>query len=227
MASRKFWKGFTAGAAAGAGAGFGSWLLFTIFHRRQSHVVRLEKSVQIGRPIEDVFHAWSDFANLPRLVRLVEEVRVQGKRSHWKMRLNDRSFEWNAELTQNIPNQALGWKSISGPKHTGRINFSPLGRDTEIHVVMNYAPPGGELAGDFTGQTSGLQRYLGQALRDFKAALEGKGQEATGDTAGLGRRAPTGVSGQQAQATGTYSRESELSGHTQTSRFGGVPNEGV
>jgi uncharacterized membrane protein len=173
--------------------------------------VRLEKSVQIGRPIDEVFLAWSNLENLSRLVRLVEEVRVNGKRSHWKLRLDGRCFEWDAELTQNILNQALGWKSVSGPKHTGRINFSPLGRDTQVHVVMNYAPPGGELAGNLTGQTAVLERYLAQALREFKAALEGKGQEIAN----------------QAQSTGTYGRETELSGRRQASRFGGVPNEEV
>lgn len=225
MASRRFWKGFAAGAAAGAGAGFGSWFLMRAIFRRASQIVRLEKSLQIGRSIDEVFLAWSDFERLPRLVRLIEEVRVQGKRSHWKMRLNGRSFEWHAELTQSIPNQALGWKSVSGPKHTGRINFSSLGNDTEVHVVMNYAPPGGKLAGDLTGQTAGLQHYLGQALRDFKAALEGKGRETSAEAGGPGRRTPAGVPSQEEiRSTGTHGRESELPAHTQTSPFGGVPN---
>lgn len=223
MASRRFWKGFAAGAAAGAGAGFGSWFLARATFRRQSQIVRLEKSLQIGRPIEEVFLAWSDFERLPRLVRLIEDVRVEGKRSHWKMRLNGHSFEWEAELTQNIPNQALGWKSVRGPKHTGRINFSPLQHDTEVHVVMNYAPAGGGLAGDLTPQAAGLGHYLGQALRDFKAALEGKGQE-TAEAAGPGRRTPAGTADEEIRSTGTHGRESDLSGHTQTSRFGGVPN---
>jgi len=178
MASKRFWKGFAAGAAAGAGAGFGSWLLSrSVFHRFQSPVVRLEKSVQIGLPIDAVFRAWSSLERLPSLIGMIEEVQVRGKRSHWKMRVNGRSVEWDAEITQNIPNQSLAWKSQSGPKHTGRINFSPLGGDTEVHVVMNYAPPGGELAGDLLGETTALEQYLAQALRDFKAALEGKGQE--------------------------------------------------
>ena len=223
MARRRFWKGFAVGAAAGAGAGFGSCFLTRAIFRRQSRIVRLEKSLQIGRPIEEVFRAWSDFERLPRLVRLVEEVRVQGKRSHWKMRLNGRSFEWDAELTQSIPNQALAWKSVSGPKHTGRINFSPLGNDTEVHVVMNYAPPGGELAGDLTRQTAGLEHYLGQALRDFKAALEGKGQETAAEPGGPGRRTPAGIPAhEEVRSTGTHGPESELSGHR--SRFGGIPN---
>ena len=223
MASKRFWKAFAAGAAAGAGAGFGSWfLLRTVF--RRSEIVRLEKSLQIGRPIDEVFRAWSDLERLPSLVRLIEQVQVRGKRSHWRMRLDGRSFEWDAELTQNIPNQALAWKSVGGPKHTGRINFSPLGRDTEVHVVMNYAPPRVRLA-EFSGQTEALQHYLSQALRDFKAALEGKGQATASEALEPGRRTPTSVSSAEAaHATGTHGRESEVAGHTQTSRFGGVPN---
>jgi uncharacterized membrane protein len=177
MASRRFWKGFAAGAVAGSSAGFGSWLLSRVaFQRSDSPVVRLEKSVQIGAPVDVVFRAWADLEHLPARIRLLEEVRLRGTRSHWKARINGRSFEWDAKLTQNIRNQALAWKSIGGPKHTGRINFSPLGRDTEVHVVMNYAPPGGELAGDLLGHTASLEDHLGQALREFKAALEGKGQ---------------------------------------------------
>lgn len=178
MASKRFWKGFAAGAAAGTSAGFGSWLLSrAVFHRSDSGVVRLEKSVQIGRPIDEVFRAWSDLEHLPSRLRAIEEVRVRGARSHWKVRINGQAFEWDAKLTQNIRNQSLGWKSTRGPKHTGRITFSPLGGDTEVHVVMNYVPPGGEFAGDLLGQTAALEQQLAQTLRDFKAALEGKGQE--------------------------------------------------
>lgn len=190
MASKRFWKGFAAGAAAGTGAGFGSWLLSrAVFHRADSTVVRLEKSVQIGAPIDAVFRAWSNLEHLPRRLRAVEEVRVRGARSRWRVHFDGKSFEWDAKLTQNIRNQALGWKSVSGPKHIGRITFSPLGRDTEVRVVMNYAPPGGELAGDLLGHSTALEQYLGQALRDFKAALEGKGQE-TGEISTPQQRAP-------------------------------------
>ena len=82
---------------------------------------------------------------------------------------------------------------------------------------------GGELAGEITGQTAGLEHYLGQALRDFKAALEGIGQE-TAAEAGPERRAPAAIPAQEeVRSTGTHGRESDLSGHPRTSRFGGVP----
>ncbi len=178
MGTKRFWKGFAAGTAVGAGAGFGSWLLTRALRGRQHHqVVRLEKSVQIGKPVEEVFRAWSNLEQLGSLLRMVEGVQVHGDKSHWSLRINGRRAEWDAQITQRVENEALGWKSLSGPKHSGRINFSPLGHDTEIHVVMNYSPRFGAVGRSATEQTGWLEPYIEQALRDFKAALEGKGQE--------------------------------------------------
>lgn len=225
MGSKRFWKGFATGTAVGAGAGFGSWLLSRrLFKRQHVRVVRLEKSVQIGKPVDEVFRAWADLERLPSLVRMVEAVQRRGNRSRWRLRLNGRVVEWDAEVTQLVLNQALGWKSVSGPKHTGRINFSPLGNDTEIHVVMNYSPALGFFARGMTENTGVLERYLEQALRNFKAALEGKGQEARmsqPETA----RIPTGVLGnQEARSTGTFGPAPETSGTQSPPRSGDIPN---
>jgi uncharacterized membrane protein len=213
MAKRKYWSSFAAGAAAGAAAGFGSWLLARVL-RREEHqrVVRVEKSVQVGRPIEEVFRAWSNLEQLPAHLRDIEELRTLGNRSRWKVRINGKRFEWEAEVTQRVENQALGWKSVRGPKHTGRINFSPLGNDTEVHVVLNYAPPLGILGRALAESTAYLDWHIERALRDFKAALEGKGQE---------KKVPSGVAvEQETRATGTFGQD----GTTQTARFGGDPN---
>jgi uncharacterized membrane protein len=186
-------------AAGAAAVGGLSWLAWRSVGRvRDARILRLEESVQIGKPAEEVFRAWSNLAQLPGLVGFIHEVRDYGTRSHWVARVEGRQVEWDAELIQNIPNQALGWKSVSGPKHTGRISFSPLGNDTLVHVVMNYAPPL-RLTTLFRPAAPVLQRHLGQALRDFKASLEGKGQERF-----------------EQQATGTHG-----SPRTQVGRFGG------
>jgi uncharacterized membrane protein len=185
----------------------------------------LEKSLQIGRPVEQVFAAWQRLENLPLYSDLVHEVRTEGQRSRWVLNVGSRLVQWDAEITQFIPNQAIGWKSISGPKHTGRIDFSRLGNDTLVHITMNYAPPGqmGRLLSPVWGK---LESYIDQALRDFKAALEGKGQEQR-----IGRsldpnevRKPIGsVTGSPAmnqaqRATGTFA-DGELG--AQSGRFGG------
>ena len=210
MAKRRFWSGFAAGSAVGAAAGLSSWLLAKAWGRQEyGKIMRLEKSLQIGRSIEEVFRAWSELHSLPQFIPMLQRVDVQGKRSHWVLSVGGRRVEWDAKLTQKIPTQALGWKSVNGPKHTGRINFARLGNDTLVHVVMNYAPPAGAISSGVIEAFGRMEGVLEQALREFKAGLEGKGE---------GQR-----------ATGTYGGYggSENPSHgmaPQASRFGGVMN---
>ncbi|HZU23186.1 MAG TPA: SRPBCC family protein [Terriglobales bacterium] len=235
--SKKFWSGFTAGAVAGAGAAGASLLAWRVFGRtKNGRIIRLEKSIQIGRPVSEVFHAWSRLEDLPSRTGLVQEVRSEGDHSRWVMNLGGRLVRWEAEVTQRINNEAIGWKSVGGPKHTGRIDFSPLGDNTIVHITMNYAPPG-QMGNLFSPLWARLEHYIEQALRDFKASLEGKGQEGAGGSSAeripVGSVTPTPAMNQQ-RATGTYGAMhngpdavSRLDQHTQATRFGGAPESTV
>lgn len=225
---KRFWTGFSAGAAAGVTAAGASLLAWRAWGRaRNGRVLRLEKSIQIGRPVDEVFGAWSRLEQLPNRTSLVREVRTEGQRSKWILNAAGHLVNWRAEITQLLPNQAIGWKSISGPKHTGRIDFSPLGSDTLVHITMNWAPPA-KMANLFSPVGSKLEHYIEQALRDFKASLEGKGQE---NWLEASERMPMSTSGTPAmneqRATGTYgaglNHNPALDQHTQSSRFGGAP----
>jgi len=203
----QFWKGFAAGVATGAGGTVGILLALNYIgragHRR---VVRLEKSIQIGAPVEDVFRAWLDMERLPQLSDVIEQVRRDGDRSHWTVHIDGRQFEWDAEIEQFILNQAIGWKSLTGSRNSGRITFSPLGTDTIVHVTMNYAPPIRLLTPFVTSFSARIEEVIEKVLRDVKAALEAKTE----------RPLPKPV-----ESTGTYGPEL---GGTQHTRFGGAPN---
>ncbi len=182
MARKKYWNGFATGAAAGVSAAVAAWAIAHYAGSRGSRIIRLEKTVQIGRPVEEVFKAWSDLEQLARSSSLIESVTKNGDQSHWVIQVAGKRIEWDAETEQFIPNQAIGWKSLNGPKHTGRVSFSPLQNDTLVSVTMNYAPP---LAAFRVGPLrERIQSHMEQVLRDFKAALEGKGLESlrTGTT---------------------------------------------
>jgi uncharacterized membrane protein len=176
MTARSYWKGFATGATACAGVGVTVTLLAKFFGHH-AYVQRFEKTVQIGRPVEVVFNAWTNPETLLQASSIVKELSGFDDHSHWKVEVDGKQVEWDAKIEQFIPNQAIGWKSIHGPKHTGRIAFSPLGNNTILHMTMNYAPPF-LLRLPFVQPMSGrMERSIEQVLRDFKAALEGKGQE--------------------------------------------------
>src|SRR5512146_2063220 len=174
--SKRFWHGFIAGASASAGAAIGILFLVRAITGKR-HIVRLEKSLQIGRPVPEVFQYWAELERLPQTSDCILELTKNGNLSHWKVDIDGRVMEWDAEIEQFIPNQAIGWKSIKGPKHTGRITFAPIGTDTLVQITMNYAPPSPVLRPFVANLDEHLEFYMEQVLRDFKASLEGKGQE--------------------------------------------------
>ncbi len=210
MGRENFWSGFVAGLAAGAVAGVAGVLAF---QRGSSdvdrHIIRLEKSINIGRPVHEAFAAWSNFERLPDHINFVESVQRFGDRSRWRVNIDGRAFEWDAQITQVVPNESIGWKSLSGPHHTGRISFAPLSEQTVVHVVMNYEPPLGGL-GAALPLESHLEQWIERGLREFKTALERERVARTGTANEPVSTGPVGTPGEHA-APGTvrYTRPPE------------------
>jgi uncharacterized membrane protein len=178
----EFWGGFALGALVGAAAGLGAYAAAcAAAGDEDSRVLRIERSIQVARPQREVFAAWRDLNGLSQMVDRVRAVRngasLAGRgRSRWNVEVAGREFAFEAETTQLIPNEAIGWKSVSGPKHTGRVNFAKLGEDTLVHVTMNYHPPLGRLGRLLAPLEKHLERAVEESLRDFKEATEGHGQ---------------------------------------------------
>ncbi|HUR37651.1 MAG TPA: SRPBCC family protein [Terriglobales bacterium] len=172
----RYWGGFAAGALIGTAAAATAVMVANYLARNRDHrILRLEDSIQVARPVEEVFRAWSEFTNLPDYIDAIRNVQVQGTHSIWTVSANGKESRWEAETVQFIPNEAIGWKSVTGPKHTGRISFSPLGDQTIVHVTMNYASPLGRFTLLASPVSEVITSVVNEALRDFKAAMEGRG----------------------------------------------------
>jgi len=142
-------------------------------------MLRLTKAITIRRQPHDVYQFWRDFRNFPSFMSHVDSVAVLDDRhSHWTVHgPGGRSVEWNAEITEDRPDQLIAWRSLPGAEvdNFGRVTFSPApgDRGTEVRVEIHYAPPAGELG-------SALARLFGQEprqqvqadLRKLKQVLE-------------------------------------------------------
>jgi uncharacterized membrane protein len=197
--SERYWSGFAAGAFLGTGAALAALYFANLNSSRDRHILRLEDNIQIARPVDEVFSAWANLESLPDHLEFVNSVRVAGFTSYWDVTIDGKDLKWQAQTVQFIPNEAIAWKSVSGPKHSGRVNFSNIGDDTLMHVTMNYAPPLGRFGRMLAPVDDHLENYIAKALREFKHSLEGKASGRGSDPS----RAPWR---NEQQATGTYGR---------------------
>jgi uncharacterized membrane protein len=141
--------------------------------------VHAEKSVIINRPAEDLYSFWRNFAQLPRFMKHLEAVRVNGdRRSHWVARgPAGTRVEWDAEITADRPNELIAWRSLEGADvhNSGTVRFdaAPGGRGTVLHVALDYRPPAGAL-GAAVAQLFGEapQQQIEGDLRRFKNIME-------------------------------------------------------
>jgi len=110
----------------------------------------IESILTVAAPVNRVYDLWSRYENFPRLMPNIREVRdLGGGRSHWIANGSDGTpVEWDAVITQQIPNQLLAWKPApSSPVgHRAVIQFhsNPDGTtQIEIRLPENALAPGG------------------------------------------------------------------------------------
>lgn len=158
---------------------------------------KVENEITVGAPVDTVYRAWHNFENFPKFMENIQEVRVVGSgRSHWKAKgpLGS-AAEWDAEITLDEPNQAIGWRSIEGNsavKTAGRVNFEPQGDATKLRVVLDYEAPAGAVGNVVAKIFSDPEQQMKDDLRRFKETIE-KGWELSGFSYGAGE---TGASGE-------------------------------
>ncbi len=139
---------------------------------------RVEASVTINRPADDLYHYWRNFENLPNFMRHLRSVKVNGKRSHWTAQApTGASVEWEAEIINDKPGELIAWRSLPGSQvdTAGSVHFrrAPNGAGTEVHVEMKVNPPGGR-AGRAVAWMFGddAERQVRESLRNFKQTME-------------------------------------------------------
>ena len=138
---------------------------------------RVQESIEVQAPLQDVYSYWSNFENFPRFMENIEEVRMTGEdTSHWKVKGPlGTSVEFDAKTTEMNPEQGVGWNTIDGQVMTsGEIRFQEVQPDrTRVEVTMNYAdPPGGKAGEAVANILSDPEKSMSQDLENFAGIVE-------------------------------------------------------
>jgi uncharacterized membrane protein len=140
----------------------------------------IEKSIEVEKPVNAVYNQWTRFEEFPKFMDGVKEVRqLDDRRLHWKAEIAGKTKEWDAEIFEQIPDDRIAWRSVTGAKNSGVVNFRPERQDsTRITLKLNYEPEGiAETLGDSLGIVA---TRVGHDLERFKEFIESKDEPSQG-----------------------------------------------
>ncbi len=148
--------------------------------------VKVEKTLTINKPVEELYRFWRNFDNLPRFIKHLKEVRVyDDKRSHWISKgLLNGSVEWDVVITEDRENELIAWTSVEGAaiETLDRVYFKPApgNRGTEVKTVREFTPPGGAIGAALAKPVTNIAKLFGEDpelqikedLRRFRMLME-------------------------------------------------------
>jgi uncharacterized membrane protein len=141
--------------------------------------IRVDKSITIARPPQEVYSFWHDLNNFARFMKNVESVTdLGGGKSHWVVKgPAGRKVEWDAVIHNQEEGRMIAWRTLEGAavQHAGAVWFkdAPAGRGTEVKVELQYNPPAGMLGAAIAtlwGKEPGQQ--VSEDLHRLKQILE-------------------------------------------------------
>lgn len=142
---------------------------------------RIEKTIDVNCPLHTVYNQWTQFESFPKFMSGVREVRqLDDTHTHWRAELWGKEKEWDAEITEQVPDRIIAWRSISGDApNGGAVYFEPLSADrTRVRLLMEYEPQGiTEKVGDSLGA---MGMNVQRSVEGFKRFIESRGREEGG-----------------------------------------------
>jgi len=137
----------------------------------------IEQSIDVNVPVRTAYDQWTQFEEFPRFMEGVREVRqLDDKRLAWCADVGGKEKRWEAEITEQIPDARIAWRSRTGANNGGVVTFHRLdAQKTRIMLQLDYDPEGVvENVGDAVGVVS--SRVRGDLAR-FKDFIEQRGRE--------------------------------------------------
>lgn len=141
--------------------------------------IRVDREIQINRPIEELYRFWRNLENLPRFMDHLDCVKVINNRlSHWRAKgPAGLKVEWDAEIVNEVENEVIGWRSLEGSQvdNGGSVRFEPAedGRSTIVKISLQFNPPAGSV-GAMVARIFGEdpRQTIQQDLLRFKELME-------------------------------------------------------
>src|SRR5689334_13779456 len=102
------------------------------------------ESIDANVPIHTAYNQWTQFEEFPRFMEGVQEVtQISDTLTHWKVKVGGATREYDAKITEQLPDERIAWTSVDGPKNAGVVTFHRIGDATTRVTLQMEAEPDG------------------------------------------------------------------------------------
>ena len=139
-------------------------------------MAHVEKTIEVEKPVDQVYAQWTQFEDFPKFMENVEQVRqLDDKHLEWKAKVAGTERQWKAEIVQQKPNQLISWRATTGGKNDGTVEFEPIDGRTMVKLIVDYDPPGGPAGAVGDTLIQATPRSVENDLKRFKEFIEERG----------------------------------------------------
>jgi uncharacterized membrane protein len=138
-------------------------------------VSSIEETIEVDVPINVAYNQWTQFEEFPRFMEGVEAVRqLDDTRLRWTAEIAGVHREWDAEITEQRPDERVAWRATTGTQNAGVVTFEPIApARTKVVLQLDLDPEGiVEQVGDKLGF---VERRASGDLERFKEFIEERG----------------------------------------------------
>jgi uncharacterized membrane protein len=136
-----------------------------------------EVSVDVEVPVRTAYDQFTQFEEFPRFMENVSRIeQLDDTTTRWTVEIAGAERTWDADITEQTPDERIAWRSRGDTKHAGVVTFHRIddGR-TRVMLQLDVEPDDWvEKAGDALGV---IDRSAKKDLENFKSFIEERGTE--------------------------------------------------
>ena len=140
-------------------------------------MAQVTESVDVKVPVSTAYNQWTQFEEFPSFMGGVEQVQqLDDTHLHWVAEIAGKRDEWDAEITEQKPDERVAWTARGGKGNAGVVTFHRLSDDeTRVTVQLDWQPEG---MVENVGTALGFDdRQVSKDLERFKEIIEARGGE--------------------------------------------------
>jgi uncharacterized membrane protein len=137
----------------------------------------ITKSVDVDVPIATAYNQWTQFETFPEFMGGVDKIeQLDDRKLVWHVNVAGVKRTFDAEITEQHPDERVAWKSVDGVTHAGVVTFHKLSdATTRVTVQLDWEPEGALEKAASAVNADDIQ--VSRDLDRFKEFIETRGNE--------------------------------------------------